>query len=89
VGRPARPALPAAGETSTAAAGAARQPSGVSGSRSGYRIPRLISPIRAGYFDNFLGSAGDAGRLHHQGPGDDPGQVLLQRPDGGRDGAVR
>jgi hypothetical protein len=53
VGRPARPALPAAGETSTAAAGAARQPSGVSGSRSGYRIPRLISPIRVGYFKNF------------------------------------
>ncbi len=45
VGRPARPALPAAG--------AARQPSGVSGCRSGYRIPRLISPIRAGYFKNF------------------------------------
>jgi hypothetical protein len=45
VGRPARPALPSAGETSAAAAGAARQPSGVFGSRSGYRIPRLISPI--------------------------------------------
>jgi hypothetical protein len=53
VGRPARPALPVAGETSAAAAGAARQSSGVSGSRSGYRIPRLISPIRAGYFENF------------------------------------
>jgi hypothetical protein len=53
VGRPARPALPAAGETSAAAAGAARQPSGVSGSRPGYRIPRLISPIREGYFENF------------------------------------
>jgi hypothetical protein len=52
VGRPARPALPAAGETSTAA-GAARQSSGVSGSRSGYRIPRLIRLIRAGYFENF------------------------------------
>ncbi len=53
VGRPARPALPAAGETSAPAAGAARQPNGVSGSRSGYRIPRLISPIREGYFENF------------------------------------
>jgi hypothetical protein len=53
VGRPARPALPAAGETSAAAAGAARQPNGGSGSRSGYRIPRLISPIREGYFENF------------------------------------
>jgi hypothetical protein len=53
VGRPARPALPAVGETSASAAGAARQPSGVSGSRPGYRIPRLISPIREGYFENF------------------------------------
>jgi hypothetical protein len=53
VSRPAKPALPAAGETSAAAAGAARQLSGVSGSRPGYRIPRLISPIREGYFENF------------------------------------
>ncbi len=53
VSRPTKPALPAAGETSVAAAGAARQPSGVSGSRPGYRIPRLISPIREGYFENF------------------------------------
>jgi hypothetical protein len=53
VGRPARPALPAAGETSVAAAGAARQPSGVSDSRPGYKIPRLISPIREGSFENF------------------------------------
>jgi hypothetical protein len=65
--RPAKPALSAtggastaaadkyerSGETSAAAAGAARQSSGVSGSRSGYRIPRLISPIRTGYFENF------------------------------------
>jgi len=42
VGRPARPALPAAGETSAAAADVARQASEVSGSRSGYKIPRLI-----------------------------------------------
>ena len=53
VGRPARPALLAAGETSVAAAGAARQPSGVSDSRPGYKIPRLISPIREGSFENF------------------------------------
>jgi len=53
VGRPTRPALPAAGETSAAAAGAARQASGVSGSRSGYKIPRLISPIQGGYLENF------------------------------------
>jgi hypothetical protein len=53
VGRPAKPALPAAGETSAAAAGAARPPSRVSGSRSSYRIPRLISPIREGYLENF------------------------------------
>ncbi len=53
VSRPAKPALPAAGETSAAAAGAARQLSGVTSSRPGYRIPRLISPIREGYFENF------------------------------------
>jgi hypothetical protein len=53
VSRPAKPALPAAGETSAAAAGAARQASGVSGSRSGYKIPRLISPIQGGYLENF------------------------------------
>ncbi len=53
VSRPAKPVLPAAGETSAAAAGAARQPSGVSGSRSGYRIPRLVSRIQGGYLENF------------------------------------
>ena len=53
VSRPAKPALPAAGETSAAAAGAARQASGVSGSRSGYKIPRLLSPIQGGYLENF------------------------------------
>ncbi len=53
VSRPAKPALPAAGETSAAAAGAARQASGVSGSRSGYKIPRLVSPIQGGYLENF------------------------------------
>ena len=79
VGRPARPALPAAGETSAAAAGTARQPSGVSGSsvRSGRVISRIFRLCRG------------AGRLHHQGPEDDPGQVLFQRPDGGWDGTVR
>jgi len=34
-------------------AGAARQASGVSGSRSGYKIPRLLSPIQGGYLENF------------------------------------
>jgi hypothetical protein len=58
VSRPAKPALPAAGETSAAAAGAARQASGVSGSRSGYKIPRLISPIRGGYLENFQALSG-------------------------------
>ncbi len=53
VSRPAKPALPAAGETSAAAAGPARQASGVSGSRSGYKIPRLLSPIQGGYLENF------------------------------------
>ncbi len=51
--RPTKPALPAAGETSAAAAGAARQAGGVSGSRSGYKIPRLVSPIQGGYLENF------------------------------------
>jgi hypothetical protein len=51
--RPAKPAQPAAGETSAAVAGAARQASGVSGSRSGFKIPRLISPIQGGYLENF------------------------------------
>jgi hypothetical protein len=32
---------------------------------------------------------GGVGRLHHQGPGDGPGQVLLQCPDGVRVDAVR
>ncbi len=53
VSRPAKPVLPAAGETSAAAAGAAERLSGVTGYRPGYRIPRLISPIREGYFENF------------------------------------
>jgi hypothetical protein len=51
--RPAKTALPAAGEVSAAAAGAARQASGVSGSRSSYKIPRLLSPIQGGYLENF------------------------------------
>jgi len=82
VSRPAKPALPAAGEVSAAAAGAARQASGVSGSRSGYKIPRLISPIQGGYLENFQALPGvldDCG----------PGQVLLQCPDGVRVDAVR
>ena len=53
VSRPVKPALPAAGEASAAAAGAARQASGVSGSRSGYKIPRLLSPTQGGYLENF------------------------------------
>ncbi len=53
VSRPAKPALLAAGETSAAAAGAAKRLSEVTGSRPGYRIPRLVSPIREGYFENF------------------------------------
>ncbi len=50
---PAKPAPPAAGETSAAMAGAARQASEVSGSRSSFKIPRLISPIQGGYLENF------------------------------------
>jgi hypothetical protein len=53
VSRPAKPALPAAGETSAAAAGTAKRLNGVTGSHPGYRIPRLVSPIREGYFENF------------------------------------
>ncbi len=53
VSRPAKPALPAAGETSAAAAGAAERLSRVTGCRPGYKIPRLISQIQEGYFENF------------------------------------
>jgi hypothetical protein len=53
VSRPAKPALQEAGETSAAAAGAAERLSRVTGCRPGYKIPRLISPIREGYFENF------------------------------------
>ncbi len=53
VSRQTKPALPAAGETSAAVAGAARQADGVSGSCSAYKIPRLISPIQGGYLENF------------------------------------
>jgi hypothetical protein len=51
--RPAKPALPAAGETSAAAAGAAERLSKIAGYRCGYKIPRLVSPIREGYLENF------------------------------------
>ncbi len=53
VSRPAKPALPAAGETSAAAAGAAKRLGGATGSRPGYKIPRLVSPIRGSYLENF------------------------------------
>jgi hypothetical protein len=53
VSRPAKPALPAAGEVGAPAAGAVRQASGVSGSCSSYKIPRLHSPIRGSYMENF------------------------------------
>jgi hypothetical protein len=51
--RPAKPALPAAGETSAAAAGAAERLSKIAGYRCSYKIPRLVSPIREGYLENF------------------------------------
>ncbi len=51
--RPAKPALPAAGETSAAAAGAAERLGRVTGSRPSYKIPRLVSSIREGYLENF------------------------------------
>ncbi len=53
VSRPSKPALPAAGETSAAAAGAAERLGRVTGCRPNYRIPRLFSPIREGYLENF------------------------------------
>jgi hypothetical protein len=53
VSRPAKPALPAAGETSAAAAGTAERLGRVTGHRPGYRIPRRVSPIREGYLENF------------------------------------
>jgi hypothetical protein len=53
VSRPAKPALPADGETSAAAACAAERLSKIAGYRCGYKIPRLVSPIREGYLENF------------------------------------
>jgi hypothetical protein len=53
VSRPAKPALPPTEEVGAAAAGAVRQASGVSGSCSSYKIPRLLSPIQGGYMENF------------------------------------
>ncbi len=53
VSRPAKPALPAAGETSAAAAGVAERLGKIAGYRCGYKIPRLVSPIREGYLENF------------------------------------
>jgi hypothetical protein len=87
--RPAKPAPPAAGETSAAVADAVRQASGGSGSRSGFKIPRLISPIQGGYLENFQALPGVLDDCIPQGPGDGSGQVLLQCPDGGRVSAVR
>jgi hypothetical protein len=51
--RPAKPTLPAAGETSAAAAVAAEQLSKIAGYRCSYKIPRLVSPIRESYLENF------------------------------------
>ncbi len=84
VSRPVAPALPTAREVGAAAAGAARQASGGSGSCSSYKIPRLLSPIQGGYMENF-----QALPKVLEDPGDDPGQVLLQYPDGVRADAVR
>jgi hypothetical protein len=52
VSRPAKPALPTAGETSAAAADTAEQLSKLAG--YSYKVPRLISPIRESYLENFL-----------------------------------
>jgi hypothetical protein len=51
VSRPAKPALPAAGETSAAAADTAERLSKLAG--YSYKIPRLVSPIRESYLENF------------------------------------
>ncbi len=59
------------------------------------RLPLQLQDTEAhqsdprGLLREFSGSAGGTGQLYHQGPGDDSGQVLLQCPDGGRDGVVR
>ncbi len=49
VSRPGKPALPAAGETSAAAADTAERLSKL----AGYNIPRCISLIRKSYLENF------------------------------------
>jgi hypothetical protein len=51
VSRPGKPALPAAGETSAAAADAAKRLSKLAGYN--YKIPRRVSPIRKCYLENF------------------------------------
>ncbi len=51
VSRPAKPALPAAGETSAAAADTAERLSKLAGYSR--KIPRLVSPIRESYLENF------------------------------------
>jgi hypothetical protein len=53
VSRPVKPALPAAGETSAAAADTAERLSKLAGYRCSYKIPRLVSPIRESYLENF------------------------------------
>ncbi|MFN9978543.1 MAG: hypothetical protein ACK53Y_01450, partial [bacterium] len=42
-----------------------------------------------GLYGEFSGLTEGVGGLHHQDPGDGPGQVLLQYPDGVRADAVR
>jgi hypothetical protein len=53
VSRPAKPALPAAGKTSAAAADTAERLGKLAGYDCGYKIPRLVSPIRESYLENF------------------------------------
>ena len=53
VSRPAKPALPTAGETRAAAAGTAERLGKLAGYDCGYKVPRLVSPIRESYLENF------------------------------------
>ncbi len=86
--RPAKPALPAAGDQrgggrrGRAARQSDRPPPRLQDTQARQSDPR-------GLLREFSGFAGGTGQLYHQGPGDDSGQVHLQCPDEGRDGVVR
>ncbi len=87
--RPAKPALPAAGETSAAAADTAERLGKLAGYDCGYKIPRLVSPIRESYLENFQALPKMLDGCIIKAPETNQGKILLQCPDGSRDGVVQ